>query len=69
MVFEPGIQVNPVENAAPSETDVRHIELGQESDSDAQVHGGLFLGQASNRGQRQAVVFHDSSYSPREARR
>jgi hypothetical protein len=44
MVFEPGIQVNPVENTAPSEADVRHIQLGQERDSDAQVHGGLFLG-------------------------
>lgn len=69
MVFEPGIQVNPVENAAPTEANMRHVELGQERDSDAQVHGGLFLRQASNRGQRQAVVFHDGPYSPREARR
>ena len=69
MFFEPGIQVNPVENAAPSQANVRHVELGQERDSDAQVDGGLFLGQASNRGQRQAVVFHDSPYWPLEARR
>jgi hypothetical protein len=35
-----------------------HIQLGQESDSDSQVDGRLFLGQTPNQGQRQALVFH-----------
>lgn len=69
MVFEPGIQVNPVIDAAPSQANMRYIELGQQSGSDAQVQGRLLLGETPNRGQRQAVVFHDGSYSPREARR
>ena len=69
MVFEPGIQVNPVENAAPTKANMRHVELGQERHSDAQVDGGLFFGETPHRWQRQAVVVHDSPYSPLEARR
>jgi hypothetical protein len=67
MVFEPGIQVNPVIDAAPSQANIRHIELGQERGSDPQVQRGLFLGKASHRRQRQALFLHD--YQPRVARR
>jgi hypothetical protein len=34
MVFEPGIQVNPVKDAAPTDPHVRHVELRQEGDAD-----------------------------------
>lgn len=43
MVFEPGIQVNPVIDAAPPETHMGHIELGQQRDPDAEVDRRLFL--------------------------
>ena len=59
MFFEPGIQVNPVINAAPTQANMGHIQLGQKRGSDPQVQRGLFLGKTSNGGQRQAVVFHD----------
>ena len=58
MFVEPGIQVNPVEQATPAEPDLRYIELGQQRDADAQINGRLFLGQTTNRGQRQAFVLH-----------
>lgn len=73
MFVQPGIQVNPVIDAAPTEPDIGHIQLAQESDADPQIFGSLFLGQTPNRGQgeqRRDRVFHGSGpYSPREARR
>ena len=58
MFVEPGIQVNPIENAAPTKPDLRYVELGQQRDADAQIDRRLFLGQTTNRGQRQAFVLH-----------
>lgn len=69
MVFEPGIQVNPVIDAAPPQANVGHIQLRQEGDADPQIDRRLLLGQAAHRGQGQAFVFHEPPYSPREARR
>lgn len=66
MLIEPGIQVKAVIHAAPTKLDVGHVELGQQRDPDAQVLGGLFLGQATNGRQRQALFVH---HQPREARR
>jgi len=49
---------------------MRHIELGQEGDSYAEIERSLFLGQTANRWQRQANFFHGNGlYSPLEARR
>jgi hypothetical protein len=67
MFIEPGIQVNPVINAAPSQSNMRHIELGQQGGSNAQIQRGLFLGKTPDRRQRQALGFH--CYQPLEARR
>jgi hypothetical protein len=67
MVFEPGIQVNPVIDAAPSQANMRHFELGQERGSNPQVQRGLFLGKTPHRRQRQALFFH--RYQPRLALR
>lgn len=66
MLIEPGIQVKAVIHAAPTELDMGHVELDEQRDPDAQVLGGLFLGQATNGRQRQALFVH---HQPREARR
>ena len=58
MVFEPGIQVNPVIDTPTPEAHMRHIQLGQERGSDTQVERGLLLRKTPNRGQRQAFVLH-----------
>lgn len=66
MLIEPGIQVKAVVHAAPTELDVGHVELGEKCGPDTQVLGGLFLGQATNGRQGQALFVH---HQPREARR
>jgi hypothetical protein len=58
MVFEPGIQVNPVKDAAPTDPHVRHVELRQEGDADAQVDRCLLPGQAAHGRQGQAGLIH-----------
>lgn len=58
MFVEPGIQVKTVINTAPTQANMRHFQLSQEGDSDAQVDGRLFFGEATHRGQRQAEIFH-----------
>jgi hypothetical protein len=69
MFVEPRVQVNTVIDAAATQAHMRHIQLGQQRHADAQVDAGLFLGQATNRRQRQAFVLHCRSYSPLEALR
>lgn len=71
MFVEPGVQVKPVINTASSEAHIRHIQLRQQRDPDTEVISRLFLGQTTNRGQRQAFFFHDEAlpYQPCEARR
>jgi hypothetical protein len=58
MVIEPGIEVNPVIDAAPTDPHMRHVELRQQGDADAQVDRRLFLGQAAHGRQGQAGVLH-----------
>lgn len=43
MLVEPGVQVNPVIDTAPSETHMGHVQLRQQRDPNAQVQGRLFL--------------------------
>lgn len=52
MFVQPGIQVNPVIDTTPPETDMGHIQLYQERDANTQVFGSLFLGQTPHRRQR-----------------
>ena len=76
MFVQPGVQVKPVIDAAPTETDFWHVQLSQERDPDTEVKRRLFLGQTTNRGQRQVDDFHvfvlcffwETTY-PLEARR
>jgi hypothetical protein len=70
MFVEPGIQVKTVIHAATPKAHMRHIQLSKQRDPDPEVNGRLFLGQATNRGQRQAFI-HDGvlTYQPLAARR
>jgi hypothetical protein len=58
MFVEPGIQVKAVVYTASPEAHMWHFQLGKQCDPDAEVNGRLFLGEATNRGQRQAFLFH-----------
>ena len=58
MFVEPGVQVKPVVNTAPTKTDFWHVQLCKKRDPDAEIHRCLLFGQTPNRGQRQAF-FHD----------
>lgn len=58
MVIEPGIQVNPVKDQAPTEADARHVQLRQQRDADPQVDRRLFLGQAPDGRQWQVRFVH-----------
>jgi hypothetical protein len=58
MVIEPGIEVNPVIDAAPSDANERHVQLRQQGGPDAQVDRRLFLRQAAHRRQRQVGIVH-----------
>jgi len=73
MFVQPGIQVNPVIDAAPPESNAWDIQLIQERHTYPQVLGGLFPGQAAHwwQGQqRRASFMHGlGPYSPLEARR
>lgn len=68
MFIEPGIEVNPVVDAAPADPNERDAQLHQQSGPDAQVDGRLVLGQAANGRQRQVRVFHHRSGRPFLAR-
>jgi hypothetical protein len=46
--FEPGVEVNPVVDAAPAELDARDAQLGKERDADAKIGCGLLPGEAAN---------------------
>lgn len=50
--FEPRVQVNPVEYAAPPKLDKRHPELGKERDPDPEIGSRLLFCEAPNRRQR-----------------
>jgi hypothetical protein len=65
MVIEPGIQVNPVVDATTPDPHVRHVELRQQSDPDAQVDRRLFLRQAAHGRQRQVGLVHFIPCLPR----
>lgn len=58
MVFEPGIEVNPVVHATPSKVNTRHVQLRQERDANTEIGSGLFFGQTAGRRQGQAGFFH-----------
>ena len=64
MVIEPGIQVNPVKDQAPTQADAGDAQLHQQRDTDPQVHRSLFLRQAPHGGQRQVRLVHHSSGRP-----
>lgn len=73
MFVQPGVQVNPVIDAAPTKSDAWNTQLIQERDTYSQVLGRLFPGQAPHRRQgkqRRASFMHGlGPYSPLEARR
>jgi len=73
MFVQPGVQVNPVIDATPPESDARNTQLIQERHTYPQVLGGLFSGQTAHwwQGQqRRASFMHGlGPYSPLEARR
>ncbi len=54
MFIEPRIQVKAVINPPTTEADAGHIELSEERQPDAEIHRGLFFGQAAHWRQRQA---------------
>lgn len=60
MVVEPGIEVNAVEDQTAPQLEVGHVQLRQQRDPDAQVDGGLLLGQTARRRQRQVGLVHHS---------
>ena len=47
IVFEPGIQVNPVVHATAPELDARHPQLGQQRDADPEIECRLLLAEDS----------------------
>lgn len=61
MFIEPGIQVNPVEDQAPTQTDAWHVQLHQQRNPDAKVHSRLFLRQTAHGRQRQIGFIHHRS--------
>ena len=66
MVIEPGIEVNPVVDATTTDSNVRHVQLRQQRDPDAQVDRRLFLGQAAHGRQWQVgLLFHFIPCLPR----
>jgi hypothetical protein len=66
MVIEPGIEVNPVVDAASADPNVRHVELSQQRDPDAQVDRRLFLGQTAHGRQWQVgLLVHGIPCLPR----
>ena len=69
MVIEPGIEVNPVEDLTPPQTNAGHAQLRQERDADPQVNRRLFLRQTPDDRQRQVRVFHHRSRRPAFARK
>ena len=58
MFVEPGVQVKPVIDTATTETDFWHFQLIKQRYPDAEIKRRLFLGQATNRGQRQTDFVH-----------
>ena len=60
MFVEPGVQVKPVKHTATTETDFWHFQLIKQGHPDPEVDRSLFLGQATNRGQRQTDIVHVS---------
>jgi hypothetical protein len=58
MVIEPDIEVNPVVNATTTDANVRHVQLRQQRDPDAQVDRRLFLRQTAHGRQRQVGIVH-----------
>ena len=58
MVFQPGVEVKSVPDAAASEAYRRNVEIVEESDADAEVLRGLFLRETSHGGQRKRVFIH-----------
>ncbi len=58
MFVEPGVQVKPVIDTATTKTDFWHFQLIKQRYPNPEVHGSLFLGQATNRGQRQTDFVH-----------
>src|SRR5579862_20667 len=55
--FEPGVEVNPVVDAAPAKLDARDAQLGKERDADAEIGSGLILAEDTSLGQPQCIVF------------
>jgi len=70
IVLKPSIQVNHVPHRAPAKLDGRRPELEEEGHADAEIGSGLFLGEAADRGERQAgVVLHAAMVVTVERRR
>ena len=58
MVFQPGVEVKSVPDAAASETYRRNAEVVEKSDADAEVLRGLFLREAARGGARKRGFIH-----------
>ena len=61
MFVEPDVQVKPVKDPTPTEADFWHFQLIKQRDPDTEIDRSLFLGQATNRRQRQTDFIHVNS--------
>ena len=58
IVVEPGVEVNAVVEAAAAEVDRGDSERLEHGDADAEVVGGLLLGEAADEGARERQFIH-----------
>lgn len=58
MVVQPGVEVNPVPNAASAEADWRDAQAVEESDADTEVLRGFRFGQAAHSGAMKRGLVH-----------
>jgi hypothetical protein len=59
IVVQPGIEVNPVVEAAATEADDRNMQLVEERQADAQVLRGLLLSEAAHDGTWKGGGLHE----------
>jgi hypothetical protein len=64
MVFQPGVEVKSVPDAAASEANRRDAKPVEEGDADAEVLRRLFLGETASSGARKCVFIYGSDVEP-----
>jgi hypothetical protein len=60
IVVEPGVEVNAVVEAAAAEVEGGDLQRLEHRDSNAEIVGGLLLGEAADHGARQGLFIHRS---------